>query len=107
MKKFVLILICLLLLSLAIPAFAAGVTVTFTADSLPEVGGTLTVDKNALMNNGSITSDMYNALLDLDFLLILLDEHRLKEVEDFMVDIRSSFYDGLCEVLAANFLNFD
>lgn len=64
MKKFVLILICLLLLSLAIPAFAAGVTVTFTADSLPEVGGTLTVDKNALMNNGSITSDMYNALLE-------------------------------------------
>ena len=64
MKKFVLILICLLLLSLAIPAFAAGVTVTFPADSLPEVGGTLTVDKNALMNNGSITSDMYNALLE-------------------------------------------
>jgi len=64
MKKFVLILICLLLLNLAIPAFAAGVTVTFTADSLPEVGGTLTVDKNALMNNGSITSDMYNALLE-------------------------------------------
>lgn len=64
MKKFVLILICLLLLSLAIPAFAAGVTVTFTADSLPEVGGTLTVDKNALMNNDSITADMYNALLE-------------------------------------------
>ena len=65
MKKFVSIPICLLLLlGLAIPAFAAGVTVTFTADSLPEVGGTLTVDKNALMNNGSITSDMYNALLE-------------------------------------------
>lgn len=64
MKKFVLILICLLLLSLAIPAFAAGVTVTFTADSLPEVGGTLTVDKYALMNNGSITADKYNALLE-------------------------------------------
>ena len=64
MKKFVLILICLLLLGLAMTTFAAGVTVTFTADSLPEVGGTLTVDTNALMNNGSITSEMYNALLE-------------------------------------------
>ena len=65
MRRFVSILICLLLLlGLAIPAFAAGVTVTFTDDSLPEVGGTLTVDKNALMNNGSITSEMYNALLE-------------------------------------------
>ena len=65
MRKFVSILICLLLLlGLAIPAFAAGVTVTFTDDSLPEVGGTLTVDTNALMNNGSITSDMYNAFLE-------------------------------------------
>ena len=65
MRRFVSILICLLLLlGLAIPAFAAGVTVTFTDDSLPEVGGTLTVDKNALMNNDSITADMYNALLE-------------------------------------------
>lgn len=65
MRKFVSILICLLLLlGLAMPTFAAGVTVTFTDDSLPEVGGTLTVDKNALMNNGSITSEMYNALLE-------------------------------------------
>lgn len=65
MRKFVSILICLLLLlGLAIPTFAAGVSVTFTDDSLPEVGGTLTVDKNALMNNGSITSEMYNALLE-------------------------------------------
>ena len=48
MRKFVSILICLLLLlGLAMPTFAAGVTVTFTADSLPEVGGTLTVDTNA------------------------------------------------------------
>lgn len=65
MRKFAATLICLLLLlGLAIPAFAAGVTVPFTEDSLPEVGGTLTVDKNALMNNGSITSEMYNALLE-------------------------------------------
>ena len=56
MRKFVSKLICLLLLlGLAMPTFAAGVTVTLTADSLPEVGGTLTVDTNALMNNGSIT----------------------------------------------------
>lgn len=65
MKKILSTAICLLLLfSLAIPAFAAGVTVTFTDDSLPEVGGTLTVDKSALLDNGSITSDMYNALLE-------------------------------------------
>ena len=65
MRKFVSILICLLLLlGLATPTFAAGVSVTFTTDSLPEVGGTLTVDTNALMNNGSITSDMYNAFLE-------------------------------------------
>lgn len=65
MRKFAATLICLLLLlGLAIPAFATGVTVPFTEDSLPEVGGTLTVDKNALMNNGSITSEMYNALLE-------------------------------------------
>ena len=65
MRKFVSMLICLLLLlGLAIPTFAAGVSVTFTDDSLPEAGGTLTVDTNALMNNGSITSEMYNALLE-------------------------------------------
>ena len=65
MRKFVSILICLLLLTgLTVPAFADGITVTFTDDSISEVGGTLTVDKNALMNNGSITSDMYNALLE-------------------------------------------
>ena len=65
MRKFVLILICLLLLpGLMVPAFADGITVTFTDDSIPEVGGTLTVDKNALMDNGSITADMYNALLE-------------------------------------------
>ena len=65
MRKFVSILICLLLLlGSAMQTFAAGVTVTFTPDSLTEVGGTLTVDTNALMNNGSITSDMYNAFLE-------------------------------------------
>lgn len=65
MKKILFSLICLLLLfSLTIPAFAAEPIVTFTSDSVLEVGGTLTVDKNALMNNGSIISDMYNAMLE-------------------------------------------
>lgn len=65
MKKILTVSICLLLLiSLAMPAFAADLTVPFTSDSLPEVGGTLTVDKEALLNNGSITSEMYNALLE-------------------------------------------
>ena len=65
MKRILSASICLLLLfSFAVPASAAGLKVTFTADSLPEVGGKLTVDKNALMDNGSITADMYNALLE-------------------------------------------
>ena len=65
MKKALSILICLLLVvSLAIPALATTVKVTFTSNSLAEVGGTLSVDKNALMDNGNITSDMYNALLE-------------------------------------------
>lgn len=67
MKKriFSLLLCFMLLVSLvAIPAFAAGLTVPFTSDSLPEVGGTLTVDKYAMLNSGSITSELYNALLE-------------------------------------------
>ena len=65
MKKILTASICLLLLfCLTTPAFAADLTVPFTSDSLPEVGGTLTVDKEALLNNGSITSEMYNALLE-------------------------------------------
>lgn len=65
MKRILSVSICLLLLfSLAIPTFAVGLTITFTADSLTEVGGTLIVDKNALMDNGSITAEMYNALLE-------------------------------------------
>lgn len=65
MKRILSVSICLLLLfSLAISASATGVKVTFTIDSLPEVGGTLTVDKNALMDNDSITAEMYNALLE-------------------------------------------
>lgn len=65
MKKILSLFVCLLLvLGLTIPAFAAGLTVPFTGDSLPEVGGTLTVDKNAMLDSGSITSEMYNALLE-------------------------------------------
>ena len=65
MKKILSLFVCLLLvLGLTIPAFAAGLTVSFTGDSLPEVGGTLTVDKNAMLDSGSITSEMYNALLE-------------------------------------------
>ena len=54
----------LLILTLTIPVFAAGLTVPFTVDSLEEVGGTLTVDKNAMLDSNSITSEMYNALLE-------------------------------------------
>jgi hypothetical protein len=65
MKKILSLFVCLLLvLGLAVPAFAAGLIVPFTADSLPEVGGTLTVDKNAMLDSGSITSELYNALLE-------------------------------------------
>ena len=65
MKKILSAAFCLLLVfSLAMTASATELTATFTPDSLPEVGGTLTVDKNALMDNGSITADLYNALLE-------------------------------------------
>ena len=65
MKKILSLFVCLLLiLGLAVPAFAAGLTVPFTADSLEEVGGTLTVDKKAMLDSDSITSEMYNALLE-------------------------------------------
>ncbi|MBR4017335.1 MAG: hypothetical protein IKK11_05940 [Oscillospiraceae bacterium] len=65
MKKTLSLFVCILLiLGLTIPAFAAGLTVPFTDDSLSEVGGTLTVDKNAMLDSGSITSELYNALLD-------------------------------------------
>ena len=65
MKKILSLFVCLLLvLGLTTPAFAAGLTVPFTVESLEEVGGTLTVDKNAMLDRGSITSEMYNALLE-------------------------------------------
>lgn len=65
MRKLLSALICLLLLgSLAVPAFAADLSVPFTDDSLPEVGGKLEVNKYALLDDGSITSEMYNALLE-------------------------------------------
>ena len=65
MKKILSLFVCLLLvLGLVTSAFAAGLTVPFTFDSLPEVGGTLTVDKNAMLDSGSITSELYNALLE-------------------------------------------
>ena len=65
MKKLLSLFACLLLmLGLARPAFAAGLSVPFTDDSLPEVGGTLTVDKNAMLDSGSLTSELYNALLE-------------------------------------------
>ena len=60
------LLLCFILFAgfVAIPVFAAGLTVPFTSDSLPEVGGTLTVDKNAMLDSGSITAELYNALLE-------------------------------------------
>ena len=65
MRKKLSVLVCLLLLcSLALPVLAAGVPVTFTKDSVPQVGKRLTVDKNAMLENGNITAEMYNALLE-------------------------------------------
>lgn len=65
MKKTISLFVCMLLfLGLVMPAFAAGLTVPFTSGSLPEVGGVLTVDKNAMLDSGSITSELYNALLE-------------------------------------------
>lgn len=65
MRKILSVLICLMLLcSLAVSASAEGLAVTFTDDSLPEIGGKLTVDKYAMLDSGNITAEMYNALLE-------------------------------------------
>ena len=65
MKRFTSILLCLVLFcALAVPVLADGVPVIFTSDSAPEPGRSLTVDKSAMMNHGSITSEAYNALLE-------------------------------------------
>lgn len=65
MKKIISALLVLALLCLtAMPVLADGLTVTFTDDSLPEVGGTLTVDKYAMLDSGSITAEIYQALLE-------------------------------------------
>lgn len=65
MKKIFSLFTCaLLVFCLAMPAFAAGPTVPFTPDSLPEVGGTLTVDKDAMLNSDSLSTEMHNALLE-------------------------------------------
>lgn len=65
MKKIISAIVCLLLLcSLTLPVLAADVPVTFTGNSLPQVGKTLTVDKGAMLENGNITAEMYNALLE-------------------------------------------
>ena len=54
----------LLLLGSAMPAAADSLMVTFTRDSRPQVGGKLEVDLGALLNNGNITAEEYNALLE-------------------------------------------
>lgn len=65
MKKLLSLILCLLLfVCIAVPARADSLTVPFTKDSSPTVGGKLTVDKQAMLTHGSITSEQYNALLE-------------------------------------------
>jgi len=65
MKKIVSVLLALMLVSaLALPVFAAELSVVFTADSQPVPGRAMTVDKNAMLALGSNTADTYNAMLE-------------------------------------------
>lgn len=71
MKRIISVILCLaLLLGLATTAMAASPTVYtdikvyFTDDSGFESGDTVTVDEAAIMNDGDITSDVWNAILE-------------------------------------------
>ena len=68
MKKLLSILLVLtLLLSLAIPVMAADMEILFTADSSAKVGGHLEIDFNAMLMDGRVTSDIYNAILEKNY----------------------------------------
>ncbi len=71
MKKLISTILCLaLLLGLATTALAASPTVYqdikvyFTGSSSFEAGGTVTVDEAAIMNDGDIQADVWNAILE-------------------------------------------
>ena len=66
-KLFSMLLVALLLVSLAVPAMAADMEILFTADSSAKVGGHLEIDFNAMLMDGRVTSDIYNAILEKNY----------------------------------------
>lgn len=66
-KLFSMLLVALLLVSLAVPAMAADMEILFTADSSAKVGGHLEIDFAAMMNDGRVTSEIYNAILEKNY----------------------------------------
>lgn len=65
MKKGFCVILCLcLLVGFAMPAFADGLQVYFTDDSSFEVGGTVTVDKYKMLEDGNILAEQYEALME-------------------------------------------
>lgn len=65
MKKAVCaLLVLVVVLTMAVPAMASNMEVLFTADSSAKVGGHLEIDFNAMLLDGRVTSDIYNAILE-------------------------------------------
>ena len=65
MKRTICVLIgVVLILSFVFPVMGAGLTVVFTSDSKAEPGSNLTVDKGAMLDHASNSSETYNAMLD-------------------------------------------
>jgi hypothetical protein len=68
MKKVVCaLLVLVVVLTMAVPAMASNMEVLFTADSSAKVGGHLEIDFNAMLLDGRVTSDIYNAILEKNY----------------------------------------
>jgi len=57
------LLVVILLVAMAVPTMAADMEIPFTPESSAKVGGHLEIDFHAMMVDGRITSDIYNAIL--------------------------------------------
>lgn len=68
MRKLLCALLVLVMLSaMAVPALAADMEVLFTSDSSLKVGGHLEIDFAAMMTDGRVTADIYNAILEKNY----------------------------------------
>jgi len=61
------LLVVILLVAMAVPTMAADMEIPFTPESSAKVGGHLEIDFHAMMVDGRITSDIYNAILEQNY----------------------------------------